>query len=81
MSDHDRVTYTLVVHEEDGSLWAEVQELPGCFISGDNLDELKEAAQEAIETYLTDSQPSADVVPITSKRRHYAPRTLELQAL
>ena len=25
---------------EDGSYWADVPELPGCFASGDNLDEL-----------------------------------------
>ncbi len=30
-----------VVHEEDGSYWAEVKELPGCFASGRNLEELK----------------------------------------
>lgn len=30
-----RVSFHAVVHEEkDGSLWAEVKELPGCFASG-----------------------------------------------
>lgn len=36
------------VHQEGGSYWAEVVELPGCFASGDDLDELKEALAEAI---------------------------------
>lgn len=42
------------IHEEDGSYWAEVKELPGCFASGGDLEELKEAVLEAIELYLAD---------------------------
>lgn len=37
-----------LIHEEDGSYWAEVKELPGCFASGATLDELKDALVEAI---------------------------------
>ncbi len=44
--------FTVRVHEEAGSLWAEVVELPGCFASGDNPDELQEALEEAISLYL-----------------------------
>ena len=40
------------IHEEDGSYWAEVKELPGCFASGHDLEELKDAVLEAIELYL-----------------------------
>ena len=41
------------IHEEDdGTYWAEVKELPGCFASGDNLEELKEALFEAIRMCL-----------------------------
>lgn len=43
--------YTLLVHDENGALWAEVLELPGCFASGDSMDELLAAASEAIEMY------------------------------
>ena len=39
---------TATIREEDGSFWAEVQELPGCFASGETLDELLEALKEAI---------------------------------
>ena len=42
------------IHEEDGSYWAEVKELPGCFASGRDLEELKDAVLEAIELYLAD---------------------------
>lgn len=44
--------YHLNIHKEDGMLWAEVVELPGCFMSGKDYDELYEAAVEAIGLYL-----------------------------
>ena len=49
-------TFTVLVYEngedEGGGLWATVAELPGCFTSGDTLEELKENAKDAIETHL-----------------------------
>lgn len=45
------------VHHEDGSYWAEVVELPGCFASGDTIDELLEGLEEAIALYLEDAAP------------------------
>jgi len=50
-------TYQAVVHHEDGSYWAEVPELPGCFAAGDTLDELKESLIEAIVLYLGGEPP------------------------
>lgn len=52
------------VHHEDGSYWAEVQELPGCFASGDTIAELIESVEEAVALYLApadadDAQPVA----------------------
>ena len=41
------------IRQEDGMLWAEVGELPGCFASGENLEELYEALVEAIEMCLS----------------------------
>lgn len=66
-------TFTLEIHEEDGSFWAEVVELPGCFSSGETLDELQEAAVEAILMYLDDNgvPPGPMPAPVTdlSERR------------
>lgn len=46
--------FTARVHEEDdGSLWAEIEELPGVFSSGDNEDELRENIVDAIILYLS----------------------------
>jgi predicted RNase H-like HicB family nuclease len=50
---------TVRVHFEDGAYWVEVVELPGCFASGETLDELKDALDEAIAMYLEDDSASA----------------------
>lgn len=50
-----QVTFHALVHEEDdGSYWAEIQELPGCFASGFSMDELQEALFEAMQMWLPD---------------------------
>lgn len=50
-----------VHHEDDGMFWAEVLDLPGCFASGESLDELKDALEEAISLYLHD-EPSKGTI-------------------
>jgi predicted RNase H-like HicB family nuclease len=45
---------TARIHIEEGSYWADVPELPGCFASGDTLDELFESLQEGVSLYLAD---------------------------
>jgi predicted RNase H-like HicB family nuclease len=52
------VELTAAIHHDDGSYWAEVPELPGCF------DELFKSLHEGIRLYLADetgcdSQPNA----------------------
>ena len=43
---------TARIHIEDGSYWADVPELPGCFASGETLDELFASLQEGVALYL-----------------------------
>ena len=45
---------TARIHTEDGSHWADVPELPGCFASGDTLAELFESLQEGAALCLAD---------------------------
>lgn len=45
---------TLRVRLEDGSYWADVRELPGCFAAGDSLEELFASVGEGVELYLQD---------------------------
>lgn len=45
---------TANIHLEDGSYWADVPELPGCFASGNTLDELFGSLREGIQLYLDD---------------------------
>jgi predicted RNase H-like HicB family nuclease len=41
------------IHYEDGTYWAQVRELPGCFASGDSIPELIEAIEESVLLYLS----------------------------
>ena len=45
---------TARIHIENGSYWADVAELPGCFASGESLDELFASLQEGVAVYLAD---------------------------
>lgn len=59
-------TYTVIVHEADpgeGGFWAEVEELPGCFGSGDTLDELEGDVRDAIDTYLLALEEIGQPIP------------------
>jgi len=40
------------IRVEDDSYWADIPELPGCFASGESLDELFESLQEGISLCL-----------------------------
>jgi len=54
-------SFTAVVHQaEDGTFWAQVEDLPGCFATGDDLRELQEALVEAIVMYLSDAKQAAE---------------------
>jgi predicted RNase H-like HicB family nuclease len=45
------VELTVNIHFEDGSYWADTPELPGCFASGDTLDELLASMREGVALY------------------------------
>jgi predicted RNase H-like HicB family nuclease len=61
MSDEETVAqeFTIRVNHEPDHYWAEVLELPGCFASGETLNELAEALTEAIALYLDRPLPSS----------------------
>jgi predicted RNase H-like HicB family nuclease len=47
--------YTVLVFEaepDEGGFWAKVVQLPGCYTSGETLDEVRTNAKEAIEAWL-----------------------------
>jgi predicted RNase H-like HicB family nuclease len=46
--------HAVIREEEDGSYWAEVKELPGCFASGHDLEEVKDGLVEAITLVLNE---------------------------
>ena len=63
-----------VYQEEDGSYYATVENLPGCFTMADTLDELNENLREAIASYLASVQKDLSRYPfhITQKDIHHA---------
>jgi predicted RNase H-like HicB family nuclease len=54
----------VVVHPaEEGSYWAEVPSIPGCFTQGDTWDELLKNITEAIEAYLSVDTKDIELSP------------------
>lgn len=51
---------TANIRVEDGSYWADVPTLPGCFAAGTTLDELFDSLREGIELYLEDDVISVE---------------------
>jgi predicted RNase H-like HicB family nuclease len=48
--------------EDDGVMWATVEEMPGVFATGHTLDELRESLEEGIALYLADEDRPAPTV-------------------
>ena len=72
--------YTVRVHQEPGQeLWAEVLELPGCFATGTDMEDLRQALTEAISLYLsspgTEVHVSLEDEPGTVIEQHVLART------
>jgi predicted RNase H-like HicB family nuclease len=59
------------VHYEDRSLWATVDEFPGVFATGDNLDELRVSLEEGISLVL--ERPNGEVPTVSLQPLHLAP--------
>jgi predicted RNase H-like HicB family nuclease len=52
----------VIVHTaEEGGYWAEVPAIPGCATQGENMQELMENVQEAIEACLSVDMDSYDL--------------------
>lgn len=62
---------TIHVHRDDGDseLWADIDELPGCFASGRDMNELREALNEAVSLYLSEPGRPVDLeLEVTEER-------------
>lgn len=57
--------YVLIIHPaEEGGYWAEIPALPGCFVQGENLEELLSEAPEIMEAYLSAVREDGSEIPI-----------------
>jgi predicted RNase H-like HicB family nuclease len=59
------------VRHEDGAFWATVDEFPGVFATGDDLDELRESLQEGIALIL--ARPGEEPPAVTLGALHLEP--------
>ena len=66
--------FTIKISQEtDGSFYAEVVELPGCFSTWETIEELKEHIKEAIQCYLEWIQKDIEKETISfDYRKQYA---------
>jgi predicted RNase H-like HicB family nuclease len=77
-SPQNELTYSVRIHDEgDDGLWAEVIELPGCFASGLDMEELEEALVEAISQYL--SVPGSPIRVVLERREPISGEVVEEQ--
>lgn len=55
----------LVIFEKatEGTIWAKVLDLDGCYSSGDTIDEAKENVKDAIALYLEDLKDEGKPAP------------------
>ncbi len=58
MIERDPMELTVTINHEDDHYWAQVDQLPGCFATGDTAGELVDAISEAISLYLADQSPA-----------------------
>lgn len=74
--------YTLELHREDGTLWAQVVELPGVFAAGDSMEELLDNLLEAMTQVLRhDIELTLHQEPLVRPRRTASPARIERREL
>ena len=63
--------FTVQIHDEYGSYWAQILEMPGCRTEGDTIDELMKNIYEVTELYLEvlEEDNKVDSLPSRRKRR------------
>lgn len=75
------MTCHVTIHNEGGSLWATVDEYPGVFATGDNMQELTESLGEGLSLVMTPEDIAApahldSMEPVLPE--HVEGRTLQL---
>lgn len=57
--------YTVIIQKQEGAkgYWAKVPTLPGCFSTGDTVDEALRNAKEAIVSYIEALEEQGDDIP------------------
>jgi predicted RNase H-like HicB family nuclease len=66
MNELELMELTARIHTEDGSYWADVPALPGCFASGETFDELFESLQEGVALCLGDEDEQSGPLQVAT---------------
>lgn len=61
----DGQSFRVGVHREAGGYWAQVESIPGCFASGQTLDELCQALHESIALFVGEDEPERILTRVT----------------
>ncbi|HEX3041622.1 MAG TPA: hypothetical protein VHP56_05985 [Solirubrobacterales bacterium] len=69
-------TVHLTYSHEEGSWWAESEQVPSLFAGGDSLDEAKELARQVIREEFGDDVTLIEWVPMPSTLEHFLAGTL-----
>ena len=77
MPDETQIT----IRFEDGAYWATVEQFPGVFATGDDLEELRASLEEGIGLYLAESGQPAPKVLLQELQWDEPPRTQAHAAL
>jgi predicted RNase H-like HicB family nuclease len=64
--------------EDDGSLWATVEEMPGVYATGDTENELRESLEEGISLWLAKPGEPAPNVSLSELHRREAVASADL---
>lgn len=59
-----QTTVHLTYHQEDGSWWAESEQLPGLFAGGDSLEDAKTLARQVVADEFGDEVTLAEWMPV-----------------
>ena len=62
----------LLTKEEEGGYMVTVPAIPGCITQGDNIEEAKTMAKEAIELYIEELKARGEKIPDNSNTLEYS---------
>jgi antitoxin HicB len=73
------MNYHFRIHKEKKGYWAECIELSGCRAQGEELNELHEQCQEALNLYLDEPEDSKFILPLPKSSMKLGPKIIAVE--